>query len=68
MRELAIGGTAVGTGLNAHPEFGARVAEALSRETGHALRLGARTSIMRSTSHDQIVYAHGALQGAGWRT
>ncbi|MBC8011848.1 MAG: class II fumarate hydratase [Burkholderiales bacterium] len=34
LRELAIGGTAVGTGLNTHPEFGARVAAILARETG----------------------------------
>jgi fumarate hydratase class II len=34
LRELALGGTAVGTGLNTHPEFGARVAAILSRETG----------------------------------
>ncbi|MCS7223858.1 MAG: class II fumarate hydratase [Armatimonadetes bacterium] len=32
--QLAIGGTAVGTGINSHPEFGKRVAEALARETG----------------------------------
>src|SRR5262249_51676693 len=36
LRELALGGTAVGTGLNAHPEFGSRVAAELSRRTGHA--------------------------------
>ncbi len=36
--QLAIGGTAVGTGINAHPEFGRRVAERLSRETGLDLR------------------------------
>src|SRR5690606_19628842 len=36
--DLAIGGTAVGTGLNAHPEFGARTAERLSSLTGHAFR------------------------------
>ncbi len=34
LRELPIGGTAVGTGLNAHPEFGARMAAALSEKTG----------------------------------
>lgn len=34
LSELAIGGTAVGTGLNAHPEFASRVIEILSRETG----------------------------------
>ena len=36
--ELAIGGTAVGTGLNTHPEFGARVCMVLSAETGLAFR------------------------------
>lgn len=35
LAELAIGGTAVGSGLNAHPEFGARVAARLSEVTGH---------------------------------
>ena len=34
LAELAIGGTAVGTGINAHPEFGRRVAEALAQRTG----------------------------------
>src|SRR5436305_7723290 len=34
VRELPAGGTAVGTGINTHPQFGARVAEALARETG----------------------------------
>ncbi len=61
MRELAIGGTAVGTGLNAHPEFGARVAEALSRETGTRF-VSAANKYHALTSHDQIVYAHGALK------
>lgn len=36
LRALSIGGTAVGTGINAHPEFGRRVAEALSQRTGIA--------------------------------
>ena len=36
IRRLAIGGTAVGTGINAHPEFGDRVADALSEMTGIA--------------------------------
>ncbi|SDP15861.1 fumarase, class II [Paenibacillus sp. yr247] len=61
MRELAIGGTAVGTGLNAHPEFGARVAEALTRETGTRF-VSAANKFHALTSHDQIVYAHGALK------
>ncbi len=34
LRELAIGGTAVGTGINTHPEFGRRVCERLAKETG----------------------------------
>src|SRR5690625_150354 len=34
LKELAIGGTAVGTGLNAHPEFSERVCEAINEETG----------------------------------
>src|SRR5262249_22161408 len=34
LRELALGGTAVGTGLNAHPEYGATVAEEISKLTG----------------------------------
>jgi len=38
LRELAIGGTAVGTGLNTHPEFGRRVAEQLSGMTGVSFR------------------------------
>jgi len=36
--ELAIGGTAVGTGINTHPEFGRRVAEELAKETGLSFR------------------------------
>src|SRR6185437_15842976 len=35
LAELALGGTAVGTGLNAHPEFAVRVAAELSNRTGH---------------------------------
>lgn len=34
LRQLALGGTAVGTGVNAHPEFGPRIAALISRETG----------------------------------
>ncbi len=40
LQELAVGGTAVGTGINAHPEFGQRVAARLAAETGIALRTG----------------------------
>lgn len=61
MRELAIGGTAVGTGLNAHPKFGATVAEEISRYTGEAF-VSAENKFHGLTSHDQIVYSHGAVK------
>ena len=62
LRELAIGGTAVGTGLNAHPEFGARMAEALSRECGTRF-VSAPNKFEALAAHDAIVQAHGALKG-----
>jgi fumarate hydratase class II len=55
LRELAIGGTAVGTGLNAHPEFGRRVAEELSQLTG--------TRFVEAKNHFE---AQGAQDGAAW--
>jgi len=61
MRELAIGGTAVGTGLNAHPRFGEWMAEELSRLTGTPFRPAAN-KFHALTSHDEIVFAHGALK------
>jgi fumarate hydratase class II len=61
MKELAIGGTAVGTGLNADPRFGELVAEELSRETGKAFA-SADNKFHALTSHDQVVYVHGALK------
>ncbi|MFZ1910659.1 MAG: class II fumarate hydratase [Burkholderiales bacterium] len=59
--ELAIGGTAVGTGLNAHPEFGARVAEDLARETGLGFE-SARNKFAALAGHEPLVFAHGALK------
>ncbi|NOT25998.1 MAG: class II fumarate hydratase [Acidobacteria bacterium] len=59
--ELAIGGTAVGTGLNAHPEFGARVAALLAEETGVPLVSG-RNKFALIASHDGLVHAHGAMR------
>ena len=59
--ELAIGGTAVGTGLNTHPEFGARVA----KELGKATRLpfvSARNKFEALAANDALVHAHGALK------
>lgn len=61
LRELAIGGTAVGTGLNAHPGFGAAVAAELAALTGTAFR-SAENKFHALTSHDEIVFAHGALK------
>ncbi len=61
LRELALGGTAVGTGLNAHPEFGARVAAELARATGHAFE-SAPNKFEALAAHDAMVFAHGALK------
>lgn len=61
MRELAIGGTAVGTGLNAHPAFGEKVAEEVSKETGKRF-FAADNKFHALTSHDQMVFVHGALK------
>lgn len=61
VRELAIGGTAVGTGLNAHPELGERVAKKLSELTDKSF-VSAPNKFHALTSHDALVYAHGALK------
>ncbi len=60
--ELALGGTAVGTGINAHPEFGARVAAILSRELGLPVR-EARDHFEAQGARDDLVMASGALKG-----
>jgi fumarate hydratase class II len=59
--ELALGGTAVGTGLNAHPEFGARVAAELAALTGHPF-VTAPNKFEALAAHDALVHAHGALK------
>ncbi len=61
VRELALGGTAVGTGLNAHPELGERVAAKLTELTGHRF-VTAPNKFHALTSHDALVYSHGALK------
>lgn len=61
VRELALGGTAVGTGLNAHPELGERVAKKLTELTGYKF-VTAPNKFHALTSHDALVYAHGALK------
>ena len=61
LRELALGGTAVGTGLNAHPEFGTRVAQALSQAAGTDF-VSAPNKFEALAAHDALVHAHGALK------
>ncbi|MEN2767741.1 class II fumarate hydratase [Ornithinibacillus xuwenensis] len=62
LKELAIGGTAVGTGLNAHPEFSERVCTEVSNYTGKSF-VSAPNKFHALTSHDETVFAHGALKG-----
>jgi len=59
--ELAAGGTAVGTGLNTHPEFGTRVAAAISTLTGHPF-VSAPNKFAALAAHDALVFAHGAIK------
>ncbi|RXZ45048.1 class II fumarate hydratase [Crenobacter cavernae] len=61
LSELALGGTAVGTGLNAHPEFGERVAASLARDTGLDF-VSAPNKFEALACHDALVHAHGALK------
>jgi fumarate hydratase, class II len=59
--DLAIGGTAVGTGINAHPQFGDKVAKNLSAYTGYPFKESSN-KFHALTSHDEIVFLHGALK------
>ncbi len=59
--ELALGGTAVGTGLNAHPEFGTRVAQGLAAVTGFPF-VTAPNKFEALAANDAIVHAHGCLK------
>lgn len=59
--ELAIGGTAVGTGLNAHPEFGSRVAAHIAKFTGLPF-ISAPNKFAALASHDALVMNSGALK------
>ncbi|MBK7461271.1 MAG: class II fumarate hydratase [Betaproteobacteria bacterium] len=58
---LAVGGTAVGTGLNTHPEFGARVASELAVRTGLPFT-SAANKFAALAANDGLVAAHGALK------
>lgn len=62
VRELAIGATAVGTGLNSHPEFAPLVAARLSELTGLAL-VPARNPFAALAAHDAVVALSAALRG-----
>ena len=59
--KLAIGGTAVGTGLNTHPDFGARVAEELAADTGLAFVV-AENKFAALAGHEPLLALHGALK------
>jgi fumarate hydratase class II len=61
LSELALGGTAVGTGLNAHAEFGVRVAKELAKSTGLPF-VTARNKFEALAANDALVHAHGALK------
>ena len=61
LRELALGGTAVGTGLNAPAGFAERVAEEVSNITGKKF-ITASNKFHALTSKDELVFAHGAIK------
>lgn len=61
LQELAIGGTAVGTGINAHPKFGELTAAEIGKHTGKTFT-SAVNKFHALTSHDELVHAHGALK------
>ena len=61
IRELALGGTAVGTGLNAPPGFGELVASEISKETGKAFR-SAANKFAALSAHDAMAAVSGALR------
>lgn len=61
LSELALGGTAVGTGLNAPEGFASLVAEEISRISGHKFT-SAENKFHALTSKDELVFAHGALK------
>ena len=62
--DLAIGGTAVGTGLNTHPEFAERAARKIAELTGLPFR-SHPNKFAALSAHDEIVFAQGAMADAG---
>ena len=61
LRQLAIGGTAVGTGLNAHPEFAERAARKIAELTGQPFT-SHPNKFAALSAHDELVMASGALK------
>jgi fumarate hydratase class II len=61
LHRLAVGGTAVGTGLNTHAEFGDRVAAELQRSSGLPF-VSAQNKFAALAANDELVSAHGALK------
>jgi fumarate hydratase class II len=61
VHDLAIGGTAVGTGLNAHPQFGDRAAQAIAAITGEPFR-SASNKFFALSAHDALVQTSAALR------
>jgi fumarate hydratase class II len=61
LRELALGGTAVGTGLNTHPDFPELAADYITEETGVKFR-EADNHFEAQAAHDAMAEAHGALR------
>ncbi len=61
LSQLAIGGTAVGTGLNTHAAFGQKIADFLSQDTGIQFS-SAPNKFQALASHDALLFSHGALK------
>ena len=61
LKEIALGGTAVGTGLNAHVDFAPKVAGHISEITGKDF-VTAKNKFHSLTSKDELVFSHGALK------
>src|SRR5690606_28838459 len=61
LRELALGGTAVGTGLNTHPDYAASVADEISKLSGHQF-VTAPNKFAVLAGHDAFIGASGALK------
>ncbi|WP_282155069.1 class II fumarate hydratase [Cytobacillus gottheilii] len=61
LQDLAIGGTAVGTGINAHKQFGEETAKEISSFTGYPFK-SSDNKFQALTSHSETVQAHGTLK------